>query len=62
MYWIPKMHKNTTGVRFIIAPKIHSTKQISKYASNFFKLVYFQIENFYKNAKFLSNYSKFWVL
>ena len=29
MYWIPKMHKNPTGARFIIASKKYSTKQIS---------------------------------
>ena len=58
MYSIPKMHKNPTGVRFITASKIYSTKQISKYVSNDFKLVYPQIEN----LEFLSNYNKFWVL
>ena len=34
MYWIPKMHKNPTDSRFIIASKICSTKQISKSVSN----------------------------
>ena len=62
MYWIPQMHKNPTGARFIIASKICFTKQFSKFVSNIFKLVYYQIENFHKNAKFLSNYNKFWVL
>ena len=62
IYWIPKIHKNPPGAHFIIAPKIRSTKQISKCDSNVFQLVYFQIENFQKNAKFLLNYSKFWVL
>ena len=38
MYWIPKMHKNQTGARFIIASETCSTKQISKSASNVFKL------------------------
>ena len=62
MYWIPKMDKNPTGAHFIIASKICTTKQITKSFSNVFKLVYSQVENFHKNAKFLSNYNKFWVL
>ena len=62
MYWLPKMHKNPVGFRFIIASKLCSTKQISKSVSNVFKLIYTQIENFHKNEKFLKNYNKFWVL
>ncbi len=62
MYWIPKMHKNPSGARFIIASKQCSTKQISKAVSNAFKLIFHQIENFHKKAKFLKNYNKFWVL
>ena len=62
MYWIHNIHKNPTGARLIIICKIFSTKQISKSVSNVFKLVYSQIENFHKNAKFLLNYDAFWVL
>ena len=62
MYWIPKKHKHPTGKRFIIASKQCSTKQISTSVSNVFKLIYSQVENFHKKAKFLSNYNKFWVL
>ena len=62
MYWIPKMHKDPPGARFIIASKQCSTKKISKSVSSAFKLMYNQIENFHKKAKFLSNYNKFWVL
>ena len=58
MYWIPRIHKNPTGTRFIIA----SRKQISKSISTVFMLVYSQIEYFHKNVKFLSNHYKFWVL
>ena len=53
MYWIPKMHKNPVGTSFITASKIGSTKQISKSVSNIFKLVYSQVKNLHKNAKFL---------
>jgi len=62
IYWIPKMHKTPTGKRFIIASKQCSTKQISASVSQVFKLIYRQVENFHKNAKFLSNYNQFWVL
>ena len=48
MNWIPKMHKNSTGARSIIASKTCFAKQISKSVSNVFKLVYFQIKNFHK--------------
>ena len=62
MHWIPKMHKDPPGARFIIASKQCSTKKIGKSVSSVFKLMYNQIENFHKKAKFLSNYNKFWVL
>ena len=52
------MHMNPTGARFIVASKTCSTKEISKPASSVFKVLYSQIENFYKNAKFLPNYNK----
>ena len=61
MYWIPKLH-NPVGSRFIIASKNCSTKPLSKAASNVFKLIYSQIENFHRESKLLSNYNKFWVL
>ena len=62
MYWIPKKHKQPSGKRFIIASKQCSTKPISEAVSNAFKLIYIQVENFHKKAKFLSNYNRFWVL
>lgn len=43
MYWIPKIHKNPTGARFIIASKISPTKQISESSSKAFKLIYSKI-------------------
>ena len=59
MYWTPKKHKKPIGERFINASC--NTKKISKAVTSIFKLIYNQILNFHKNAKFLSNYSKFWV-
>jgi len=62
MYWLPKLHKVPCGKRFIIASKHCSTKSISKAVSQSFKLIYSQVENFHKKAKFLKNYNKFWIL
>ena len=62
MYWTPKMHKDPIGKRFIVASKTCSNKILSKNISKIFKLIYNQIENFHKGAKFMSNYNLFWVL
>ena len=62
MYWTPKIHKNPSSCRFIIASKQCSTKPISKTVSSVFKLIFNQVEKFHKNAKFFSNYNKFWIL
>ena len=62
MYWTPKMHKNPSGCRFIIASKNCSTKPLSKAVSSAFKLIFNQVERFHTKAKFFSNYNKFWVL
>ena len=62
MYWTPKMHKNPSGCRFIIASKHCSTKPLSKSISSVFKLIFNQVEKFHKNAKFFNHYNKFWVL
>ena len=45
MYWIPKLHKNPVGSRFLIASKNCLTKPLSKEVSNVFKRIYSQIEN-----------------
>lgn len=62
MYWVSKRHTKPLGIDFIITFKRCSTKQISKFLSNVFKIVYFQMENVHKNAKFLKIYDKFCVL
>ena len=51
------MHNNTNSARFIIVSKLCSAKQISKFISILFKLVYYQFENFNKANKFSSKYS-----
>ena len=62
MYWIPKMHKNPTKHRFIVASNSCSTKQLSTAVSNTFKLIHRQTENFHRYSKFDANYNKFWVI
>ena len=42
MYWMPKMHKNPIGFRFIVASSNCSTKPISKAVSLIFNLIYNQ--------------------
>ena len=62
MYWIPKMHKNPVGTRFIVASSKCSTKPLSKAVSKAFKLIFNQMQNFHDKSKFYSNYKKFWVI
>ena len=62
IYWIPKMHKNPIGSRFIIASTKSSNKPLSKIVSNTFKMIFKQIENFHEKSKFYSNYNLFWVI
>ena len=56
MYWIPKMLKNPTKHRFIVASNSCSTKQLSTAVSNTFKLIHRQTENFHRYSKFDANY------
>ena len=59
MYWIPKMHKNPVGCRFIIASKRCSTKPLTEVVSKIFKLLFSSVENFYKKSCFYSRLNKF---
>ena len=67
MCWIPKLHENPVGSRFIIASKNCSTKPLSKAIFNVLKLIYSQRKNFHRQSKFLSitinaGYSKMLIL
>ena len=62
IYWIPKIHKNPVGQRFIIASKHCITKPLSKDVSKVFKLLFRQTRNFHDKSFFYSNYNKFWVV
>ena len=62
MYWIPKMHKNPIGARFIVASKNCSTKTLSKVVSKVFKMLFSHVERFHKKSRFYSSFNKFWVV
>ena len=62
MYWMPKLHKNPIGARFIIASKTSCNKPLSKIITIVFKMIYNQIENFHNKSKFCTNFDLFWVI
>ena len=62
MYWMPKMHKNPSGARFIVASSKCSTKPLSKNISHIFRLIFEQIQNFHLKSKFYANINCFWVV
>ena len=62
IYWMPKMHKNPSGTRFIVASSKCSTKPLSKTISYIFKLIFEQIQNFHLKSKFYTNTNYFWVV
>ena len=62
MYWIPKLHKNPIGSRFIVASSKCATKPVTSVISNVFKMIFAHIESFHNKSLFYSNYKKFWVV
>ena len=62
IYWMPKMHKNPSGARFIVASSKCSTKPLSKTVSYIFKLISDQVQNFHLKSKFYANINCFWIL
>ena len=62
IYWMPKMHKNPSGARFIVASSKCSTKPLSKTVSYIFKLIFEQVQNFHLKSKFYANINYFWVV
>ena len=62
IYWMPKMHKNPLGARFIVASSKCSTKPLSKNISYIFKLIFEQVQNFHLKSKSYCNINCFWVV
>ena len=61
-YWLPKMHKNPIGKRFIIASKKCAVKQLSKHVTSAFKLFYNLINTYHEKTKFYTGINTFWVI
>ena len=62
IYWLPKMHKNPTKSRFIIAAPKCSIKPLSKAVTQIFRLFYKQIESYNKKCKYFTGVNAFWVV
>ena len=62
MYWIPKMHKDPIGARFIIASPLCSLKSLAKDITKIFRLFLKQIKNYNNKTKLWSGINKFWVI
>ena len=62
MFWTPKMHKNPSGSRFIVASSVCSTKPISTVVSTIFRKIFEQVKSFHSKCLFYRNYNRFWVI
>ena len=62
MYWLPKMHKQPVGFRFIIASPKCSLKPLTKQITSIFKLVYNNVERYNLKSKIWSGVNKFWII
>ena len=62
IYWLPKLHKNPVGFRFIIASKRCTTKKLSKYTSSAFTLFQKQIEKYHRVSHFYSGIKTYWIV
>ena len=62
IYWIPKMHKNPVGSRFIAGSKYCSIKPISKLFSKALKLILNHLKLYSKTVFERSNLNYFWIL
>ena len=62
MYWIPKLHKNPIGERFIIASPECSVKPLLKDVTNILKLFQNNVSNYHDRRRVWTNVSNFWVI
>ena len=62
IYWLPKLHKNPVGFRFIIASKRCTTKSLSKNVSSAFSLFQRQIDRYHRMAHFYSGIKTYWIV
>ena len=62
MYWIPKLHKNPTKARFIVAAPNCSIKPLSKAVTQVLKLMFKQIEMYNHKSTYFSGVKSFWPI
>ena len=62
MYWIPKIHKNPVGNRFIVASPKCSLKPLLKDVTCILKLFQHQIKSFHDKNRVWTGVSNFWVI
>ena len=62
IYWIPKMHKNPVGSRFIAGSKICSIKILSKAFSKALKLILEHMKKYYRVVFERSGFNSYWIL
>ena len=62
IYWIPKMHKNPIGSRFIAGSKKCSIKLLSKYFSKALKLILNHMKLYANTVYERSNLNYFWII
>ena len=62
MHWTPKMHKEPSKSRFIVAAAQCTTKELAKDITAILKMFYRQIENYNRKKHFFSYIKNFWVV
>ena len=62
IYWIPKMHKNPVGNRFIAGSRICSIKTLSKAFSKALKVILNHMKLYHKTVLERSGFNGFWIL
>ena len=62
IYWIPKMHKNPVGSRFIAGSRICALKPISKAFSKALKLILNHMRLYSKTVFERTNINYFWII
>ena len=62
IYWTPKLHKNPTKFRFIIASKYCTQKGLSKNVSSVFSLFNKQIETYNRKSHYYSGVKSYWII
>ena len=62
IYWVPKMHKNPVGSRFIAGSKICSIKPLSQYFSKALKLILHHMKLYSRTVLERANINYYWIV